>query len=238
MSSTTNRITQLLGSRGEHYENLIVAGCMFIITAGYEYISYLLLPGFQLNWFEFIGTWSGLTTVWLARTENILCWPWGIVSAASLGYFFAQIGLMGQQWLNLGYFLIIQIYAWPYWAFGGKNATELPVTRLTGAGRFWTSVALVAGIGLVYSVISLIAPDSHYPILDATVVSSSVVAQWLLGRKKIESWYLWLGPVNVLSIALFLLSGAYVVMALYIAFLIHAVFAIRSWRQTLVVTHV
>jgi nicotinamide mononucleotide transporter len=62
------------------------------------------------------------------------------------------------------------------------------------------------------------------------------VAQWLLGRKKLESWYLWLGPVNVLSIILFLLSGAYVVTALYVAFLIHAIFAIKSWKKEVIIS--
>jgi nicotinamide mononucleotide transporter len=62
---------------------------------------------------------------------------------------------------------------------------------------------------------------------------SSVVAQFLLGRKKVESWVLWLGPVNLLSITLFFLAGAYTVTALYIAFFIHAAFALRSWSLSL-----
>lgn len=233
MKSITSYLPSLLGTKTEHRENIIVALAMLMITGGYQYISFILLSEFQFNWFEFIGTWSGLTTVWLARTQNILCWPWGIVSAACLGYFFSQIGLMGQQWLNLGYFLIIQVWAWPYWAFGGKNATELPVTKLSKSDLIITLMALALGFYLVYSLISYIAPTSMYPVLDAIVVSASIVAQWLLGRKKLESWYLWLGPVNVLSIILFMLTGAYIVTALYVAFLIHAVFAIRLWQREL-----
>ena len=189
---------KLFGTRREHQENLLVATIMLLVTMGYQYISFILLPEFHFNWFEFIGTWSGLTTVWLARTQNILCWPWGIVSAASLGYFFSQIGLVGQQWLNLGYFLIIQIWAWPYWAFGGKNAAQLPVTRLDKKDTLITVITLVVGFYTIYKLINYIAPTSLYPAIDAIVVSSSIVAQWLLGRKKLESWYLWLGPVNVL----------------------------------------
>jgi nicotinamide mononucleotide transporter len=132
--------------------------------------------------------------------------------------------------------MVMQVWAWPYWAFGGKDKTPLPVTRLGVRGWVLTLLAVGTGTGLVYTLISLIVPTSHYPILDAIVVASSVVAQLLLGQKKLESWYLWLGPVNVLSVILFVLAGAYVVLALYVAFLIHAFFAIRSWRRELLFT--
>lgn len=238
MTPTISRRLQLLGTRAQHIESLRVAMFMLAVTIFYEIVSAELIPGFQFNWFEFIGTWSGLVTVWLARTENILSWPWGIVSAATLGYFFASIGLVGQQWLNWGYFLIIQLWAWPHWAFGGVAKAPLSVTRFRSVWG-WVSTIGVIGVGavFVYSLISFISPASEYPVIDAIVVASSITAQFLLGRKKLESWFLWLGPVNVLSIILFALAGAYVVMALYIAFFIHAIFALRSWHAQTVGTH-
>jgi nicotinamide mononucleotide transporter len=239
MTSTISRRQQLLGTKAQHAENLRVTLFMLLVTLMYQAVSAQLIPEFQFNWFEFIGTWSGLVTVWLARTENILSWPWGIVSAATLGYFFASIGLVGQQWLNWGYFLIIQLWAWPHWAFGGVAKSTLPITRFQSAWG-WIGTIGVIGVGtlIVYSLIALIAPASTYPVIDAIVVASSITAQFLLGRKKLESWFLWLGPVNVLSIILFALSGAYIVMALYVAFFIHAIFALRSWRLKSVVTQI
>lgn len=229
-------LSRYWGTRRDHLENAKVAILMLLVTALYEGISFYLLSDFIFNSYEFIGTWAGLTTVWLARTQNILCWPWGIVSALSLGYFFATIGLPGQQWLNWGYFLIIQIWAWNHWVSGGKNDNNLPVTTLKTSGRIAMLVAIVVGSILVYALIDLLVPGSQNPVIDAIVVASSVVAQYLLGRKNVESWILWLGPVNLLSIFLFYSAGAFTVMALYVAFLIHAVFAIRSWYQSVTTT--
>ncbi|OHA84527.1 MAG: hypothetical protein A2408_00245 [Candidatus Yonathbacteria bacterium RIFOXYC1_FULL_52_10] len=221
----------MLGDRAAHREQARIALAMLAVTALYEAASaYVLGPDFALNWYEVIGTWSGLTCVWLSRTRNILCWPWGIVSAAALGAFFAQIGLPGQQWLNWGYFLVIQLWAWPNWVFGGAGRTELPVSRLSFLGRAAVLLSVAAGTVAVYVTIGLIAPGSLYPIVDALVVASSVVAQFLLGRKIVESWVLWLGPVNAASIFLFAAAGAYTVMALYVAFFIHALVALRSWN--------
>jgi nicotinamide mononucleotide transporter len=208
---------------------------MLAVTTLYELTASQIVPNFQINWFEFVGTWAGLICVWLSRTQNILCWPWGIVSSVAFGLFFAQIGLPGQQWLNLGYFLVIQLFAWPYWAFGGSARTQLPVTRLSSHGRLLTLAVLVFLGVIIYRAIDMLVPGSLYPMLDAVVVAASITAQYLLGRKVLESWWLWLGPVNLLSIALFYVAGAYLVMALYVAFFIHAVFALRTWKREIVI---
>jgi nicotinamide mononucleotide transporter len=164
-----------------------------------------------------------------------LCWPWGIVSCIALGFFFAEIGLPGQQWLNWGYFMAVQLWSWPYWAFGGEHNDELPVTVLTWTERISYIVIIGAFTGIAFALIGFFSPESFHPILDSLVVAASVVAQFLLGRKKVESWILWLGPVNMLSIFLFFSAGAYTLTALYVAFFIHAAFAINSWRIARVV---
>ncbi len=231
MKTDNQWIPRLLGNRQAHKEHIVVVLSMFVVTALYEYIAITVIPDFAINWYEFVGTWAGLTCVWLTRTQNVLCWPWGIVSSIAFGFFFKEIGLPGQQWLNWGYFLIIQLWAWPYWVFGGANKTELKVSRLGLKGKLLMGVSILVGTAVVYTLIDYFSPGSVYPILDAVVVAASVTAQYLLGRKVIESWWLWLGPVNLLSIALFFAAGAYVVMALYVAFFIHAVFALRTWYR-------
>lgn len=148
-----------------------------------------------------------------------------------LGYFFSTIGLPGQQWLNWGYFLIIQLWAWPQWAYGGERKAPRVVTVLSFRARAGVVFVLALGTFVIYRTIDFIVPGSVYPLLDAVVVASSIVAQYLLGLKKVESWILWLGPVNLLSICVFFVAGAYTVMALYVAFFIHAVFALRTWRK-------
>lgn len=222
---------KLFGTNREHLEGVKVAVLMLIVTAVYALISSRYLAEYHFNLYEFLGTWTGLVCVWLSRTRNILCWPWGIVSSVLLGVFFMQIGLPGQQWLNWAYFVVIQFWAWPYWAFGGENKEELPVTYLTTKGRLAALISILAGTAVVYFLIDVFVPGSNYPVLDAIVVVSSIVAQFLLGKKKVESWVLWLGPVNLLSIVLFYLTGAYILTALYVAFFVHAVFALSTWAK-------
>ncbi|MBP9757380.1 MAG: nicotinamide mononucleotide transporter [Candidatus Pacebacteria bacterium] len=227
--NTLSTFKKLGGSGAEFGEMVIVAVAMFAVACLYEAISYQFVSDFHINPYELVGTWAGLICVWLTRTQNIWCWPWGLVSSLALGVFFSQIGLPGQQWLNWGYFVIIQLWSWPHWVFGGTNYSELPVTTLSTRGRILWLAVLAAGTYAVYFVIDVLSPGSFHPVIDSLVVSSSVCAQYLLGQKKVESWVLWLGPVNLVSIVLFFLSGAFTVMILYIAFFVHAVVALRTW---------
>jgi nicotinamide mononucleotide transporter len=221
----------LFGDRKGFIEQAYVAVTMLGVTALYALASSHFLPEYSFNPYEFLATWSGLVCVWLARTTNILSWPWGIASSILFGIFFGQIGLPGQQWLNLGYFLLVQLWSWPHWAYGGKERTELPMGKLSWQGRVAALATLGAGATAAFYAIDLLAPGSFHPWLDATVAASSVVAQYLLGQKKVESWLIWLLPVNLGSIILFFMAGAYTSMALYVAFFIHAIFALKRWTE-------
>jgi len=224
---------KILGSVSAYRESAVVALLMLVVTIVYEVAMSLVIADFAGNYYEFFGTWCVLNAVWLVRTQNIQTWAWGIVGVILLGVFFGQIGLPGQQWLQWAFFVPVQVWSWYYWATAGAKhkADELPVTMLSGTDRaIWLGVVGLGTILVVYFIDTFV-PGSNYPWLDGLVVVASMTAQYLMGRKKVESWLLWLGPVNVVSIILFSLSGAYVLTALYVAFLIHAAFGVSSWRK-------
>lgn len=223
----------IFGGKAAYRESFLVALFMLVVTLLYEGAMLMVIPDFVVNYYELLGTWFVLTAVWLVRTQNIQNWAWGIAGVVLLGVFFRDIGLPGQQWLQWAFFLPIQVWSWYYWATGGAKALadELPVTMLSVRERMFWLVAMFVGTFGVMRFIEVFSPGSLYPLLDALVVVASMTAQFLMGRKKVESWILWLGPVNMVSIVLFALSGAYVLTALYIAFFVHAFFGVRTWYR-------
>jgi nicotinamide mononucleotide transporter len=64
---------------------------------------------------------------------------------------------------------------------------------------------------------------------DASIVAASVVAMVLLSKKKVESWWLWILPVNVSAIGLYVSTEAYMFAALYVLFLIMAFVGLGRW---------
>ena len=223
----------IFGDKFAFRESILVAMVMLGVTLLYEGAMMLVIPDFAINGYELLGTWCALNAVWLVRTQNIQNWAWGTVGVLLLGVFFGQIGLPGQQWLQWAFFIPVQVWSWYYWATGGAKALsdELPVTMLSMRERIFWLISMIAGTFIIMRFIEVFAPGSLYPVLDALVVVASMTAQFLMGRKKVESWILWLGPVNTVSIVLFALAGAYVLTALYIAFFVHAFFGVRTWYR-------
>ncbi|MCC5951693.1 MAG: nicotinamide mononucleotide transporter [Acidimicrobiia bacterium] len=185
------------------------------------------MPG----WVEFTGTATSLWSVWITQRRNVLALPVGIVSVTLMGWFFLDIGLVGQMLLHWGYYLPIQFWAWTQWTRGGDGHTELTVTRLTNRTRL---AVLVVGALLTATfgwVLDVGWGEMLYTYWDASIVAASVLAMILMSRKKVESWWLWILPVNVSAILLYVSTGAYMFAALYCLFLVMAFVGLARWTR-------
>lgn len=69
------------------------------------------------------------------------------------------------------------------------------------------------------------------PIADTAILTLSVLAQFLLTYKKIESWYLWIA-VNILAIYVYITSGLYLIGLQYALFLLNAFYGLYTWRNS------
>ncbi len=217
------------GRPWEHRHAAIAALGSLAAGAVYWLATRRFAPGIAPSWVEFTGTVTSLWSVWITQRRNVLALPVGILSVVLMGWFFQDIGLIGQTWLHWGYYLPVQFWAWAQWTRGGENHSELRVTRLTHPDRL-----LVVAVGALFAVAfgSLLDAgwdQALYTYWDASIVAASVVAMVLLSRKKVESWWLWILPVNVSAIVLYLVTGAYMFAALYVLFLVMALVGLRRW---------
>src|SRR5262245_11497685 len=87
-------------------------------------------------------------------------------------------------------YLILSFYGWYEWLYGGENKTELHVSRLTRslAARL-LAIAIAGSVALGFVLHR--ATDASLPWLDATLSVFSLVAQWMMTRKILENWLLW-----------------------------------------------
>ena len=182
----------------------------------------------DLNIFEVIGTISGLLGVWLATRQNVWTWPVGLVSVAMYIVFFYQIKLYADMGLQV-FFAGAGIYGWYEWLYGGKNHTELPVSKLAIKNRI---LCLIAGILFTFILGFYFQnfTDASYPILDSSLAGYSLVGQFLLTRKKIENWVLWF-VVDVVYVWLYVQKEAYLTAFLYFVFLGLAIQGFLTWRR-------
>ncbi len=172
----------------------------------------------------------GLVSVWLSTRENILSWPTAIVNVGLYAVLFQREKLYADMGLQVIY-LILSVYGWYEWKFGGENKGELHVSRLT-----LRLALLLAAIGVAGSV-SLGAflhqqTDASLPYLDATLSVFSLVAQWMMTRKILENWALWIA-LDVVYVWMFVALKSLPFTAFqYSVFLLLAVLGLRDWRRS------
>lgn len=178
---------------------------------------------------EWIAALAGAVSVYLSARENIWSWPTGIVNVGLYIIVFRRTGLYSDMGLQVIY-LVLSVYGWYKWLYGGVEHKQLTVTR--ARAREWlivTPIAFVFWIGLARYTATL--PGVALPYLDAGLTTLSLVAQWMLTRKILENWVLWI-IADIIYVPMYIYKGLPVTAALYAVFLGLAVMGLRSWRRS------
>jgi nicotinamide mononucleotide transporter len=100
--------------------------------------------------------------------------------------------------------------------------------------RFATGLALATCATLTLSIGWLMATftDADWPFADAFIAGTSLVAQYLLAKRQLQNWYLWI-VVDVVALFVFSAKSLYPTAILYGLFLIMAVTGAIVWHRRL-----
>lgn len=180
--------------------------------------------------FELVGAILGLIAVWLTVRENPLAWPIGLVMVAMYVVIFWNAKLYADFSLQLFYYVPTQLYGWWAWLHGGKNDTPLRVSltppRLRGV-LIVLAVASAVILGYLFDTYT----DAAYPYWDSFVAGGSLVCQWMMARKLLESWVGWF-VVDVVAVGVYAAKGLWPTTVLYAVYLVLAVMGYRQWRAS------
>jgi nicotinamide mononucleotide transporter len=183
------------------------------------------------NYVEILGVAFSLLYLYFSIRQNILLWPMGIVSALLYMVVFFQSKFYADMGLN-GYYLVISVYGWIIWKRGkGDQADALAVTRI----RLKPALLLAAITAVAFFGIGLILDrytDSPVPYWDAFTTALSFTATWMLARKILEHWILWI-IVDTVSMGLYLYRGLYPTLVLFAVYTAMAVIGYIQWKRTL-----
>jgi len=171
----------------------------------------------------------GLVCVWLTIRQNIWCWPTGLVQVVLYLFIFYQVKLYSDMLLH-GIYVVMQLYGWYWWLHGGRDRDSLPVTRLPAAGlAIWTLLVVTASLG--WGQLMATQTDAALPYADAFTTVASLVAQWLLASKKLESWLFWIA-VDLAAIAIYWHKALLLTAGLYATFLVMAIVGLIVWHRS------
>jgi nicotinamide mononucleotide transporter len=183
-----------------------------------------------VNLLELFAATIGALSVWLSVRQNIWSWPTAIVNVVLYAIVFYQAKLYADMGLQVIY-AVLSVYGWYEWRYGGEGRTELRVTRTSPQlGALLTLIALAGSV--VLGTLLQHATDAALPYMDSFLSSSSLVAQWMMTKKKLENWLVWI-LVDVLYVGMFVFKGLHLTAGLYTVFLALAVKGYLDWRRSI-----
>ncbi|HDR7914888.1 TPA: nicotinamide mononucleotide transporter [Bacillus wiedmannii] len=189
-----------------------------------------VLVGFyiQSSYIEIFASVMGIINVWLLARERVSNFLFGMITVAIFLYIFITQGLYAMAVLAAFQF-IFNVYGGYYW-IARSGGEEVKATVRLGV-KGWTLYIifmLVAWIGWGYYQIRYL--ESPSPYLDALNAVLGLVAQFMLSRKILENWYLWI-LYNLVSIVIYISTGLYVMLILAIINLFICVAGLLEWKS-------
>jgi nicotinamide mononucleotide transporter len=190
----------------------------------------LLRNIFNTTYLEIIAVTFGMVSVWLAKKENILVYPVGIISVLIYVYICFYAKLYADMGINFFYF-IVSVYGWYMWAGKRKVIKRLEISRTGFYGYLFYLLAALFFFGLL-STILINYTDSDVPLWDSFTTAFFIIGMWMMARKKIEHWIAWIIG-NIVSIPLYFYKGLAFTSFQYLIFLILAIMGYIEWERKL-----
>ena len=192
------------------------------------FASAFVLWGAPVTWLEIVAFVLSIAMVVCNIRVNVVGWPLAIASSLLYLLLFWNSRLYGDAALQ-AFFAFVAGWGWWQWLRGtDARGQALRVRALGDRGR----LGVLAAIAIAWPATALFLhrfTDTDVPWWDAFPTAASVVGQWLLGRKYVENWPVWI-VVDLVAATLFAYKALWLTTILYLVFVALAALGWQRWR--------
>ena len=194
---------------------------------------------YSMSYLEFFSVMAGLLAVWLSAKANIWSWPIGIVNVSLSFFFYYQIQLYPDMFLQI-FFFVTNLIGWWRWANPKPeeedNKLQLKVSFMKLKHFILLFVGGIAGTFLIGKMASnlyvwlpfLFNLPSSYPHADSFILVMSIITTFLMIKKRIECWIIWI-VIDIVATILYFIKGAKFFSVEYLIFTLLAAFGLWNW---------
>ena len=184
---------------------------------------------------QIVGVVLGLLYLWLEYRANTWLWVVGMLMPCVHCALYYKSGLYADCAMQ-GYYILAGLYGLVAWLLGHKSKDKpLRIAH--------TPLRLIAPLVVVYGVLHIMIyyvlvrfTDSTVPFWDSMTTALSMVAMWLLSRKYLEQWLVWL-VVDIITVGLYLYKGIPLTGCLYALYSALAVAGYLRWKRQAATNH-
>jgi nicotinamide mononucleotide transporter len=183
---------------------------------------------------EIAGFVFGVAGVYLTLRENVWCFPVGLINVSISLFLFFEQKLYADALQQLVY-IVLLTYGWFRWLHHvNKKAPDVSISTASALLKYfgiWVAGSFTLGYFLSNYT------DASTPWLDSAATVMSFIAQWMIARKKIENWLLWI-IVNITYTGIYIYKELYLYAVLFTIYLILAIAGYFTWKKQLTSAHV
>ena len=191
----------------------------------------VVLSWLQDHYFEVIAASLGFVAIYLQIKQHVLYWLVSIIMVSMYIYIYIDARLYADMSLQV-YYLVISFYGWYLWLFGkqeNQHRTSIDVsTTSRQLGLFLGALSVLLFMVIAWFLSSF--TDSDLPNWDSFTTSLSFVATWMLARKKLENWLIWI-VVDAVSVGIYIYKQLYPTAVLFFFLTVLAYVGYRKWKS-------
>lgn len=186
----------------------------------------------QINWIEIVGAILSLIYLYLSIRQKVSLWFFGIISSLFYIVVFLQTKLYADMSLQF-YYVVISIYGWINWKEGNSGTgNELPATQISKR-LILISIIATAVIYVIYYLVLAKFTDSTIPKSDALVGALSIIGTWMLARKFVENWLVWIAA-DTLCVGLYIYKGLIPTAILFVIYTVMSWVGYQQWKNSMI----
>ena len=195
-------------------------------------MSNILWEWLSANYIEVLGAILGIAYIIFSIRQSIFTWPAGLVTSLLYIIVFFQSKFYADMGLQF-YYVFISIYGWYLWFRGNPDNKSqiLPVKRITRNQGIYSSIVTLLIFVLILIILKNFT-DSPVPIMDSATTALSIVATYMLARKILEHWIIWI-VVDLVSVGLYIYKDLWPTVILFLIYTIMAFIGYREWKTSL-----
>lgn len=189
-----------------------------------------MLAYLQENWVEIVGAAFSFIYLYLSIKQKSSLWIFGFICSVLYTVIFFQSKFYADMTLQF-YYMGVSVYGWINWKFGKtKVGDEIPITHVPKKIYPYLIIITLAIYFAYYLVLR--QTDSPLPKADSFTTALSIVATWMLAKKHIEYWLVFVF-VDAVSAGLYFYKELYPTAILFIVYTVMAVVGYLQWQKTM-----
>jgi nicotinamide mononucleotide transporter len=177
---------------------------------------------------EVVGFIFGIIGVYLTLKEQVWCFPIGIINVTLSLFLFWQQKLFADAFQQFIYIILLS-YGWYKWINKSNSNNQTTIQHIP-LKIFLKATVLTILFSITLALYLANYTEASFPWIDSFATGFSFLAQWMIARKYLENWLVWI-PVNITYILVYWYKDLPLYLILFVVYLCLAIYGYQQWKK-------